>query len=160
MPMKRPIFERDAVTGAGTLDSPSNCPPKVEECWRCWDSVTPTVRVPAEAESEPGKASESAGSSGKAAGSAVADSDSRARGASQAGTLTCSAASEGGTKLRVGATGLTSGGVAGFTPACANCESLSATSGKGDSVFAMPAGAGADGGFAGVSVKRREPSCS
>ena len=35
MPMKRPFFEREAMTGMGTaLDSPSNCPPKVEECWR------------------------------------------------------------------------------------------------------------------------------
>ena len=160
MPMKRPFLEREATAGVGALDSPSNCPPKVEECWRRWDSVMPSVRDSAEADSEAGRESESAGSSGRATGSAVVDSDSRARGASQAGTLTCSAASEGGTKLRAGAADLSSGGAVGFRPACANCRSLSATSGKGDSVFAMPAGVGADGGFTGVSVKRRAPSCS
>jgi len=32
MPMKRPFFEREATAGVGRLDSPSNCPPKVEEC--------------------------------------------------------------------------------------------------------------------------------
>jgi len=32
MPMKRHFFEREATAGVGRLDSPSNCPPKVEEC--------------------------------------------------------------------------------------------------------------------------------
>jgi len=100
------------------------------------------------------------GSAGTVTGSAVVDSDSCARGASQAGTLTCSAASEGGTTWRAVATGLISGGAVGFRPACANCRSLSAASGEGDPVFAMTAGAGGVGGFTGVSVKRRELSCS
>ena len=160
MPMRRPFFEREATAGVGTLDSPSNCPPKVAECGRRWNSVTPPAGDSSEAESEAGRVAVSAGSSGTATGSAVVDSDSCARGASHAGTLTCSAASERGTKLRTGAAGLISAGAAGFGPACANCRSLSATSGMGDSVFAMPAGAGEDGGFTGVSVKRREPSCS
>src|SRR5208337_1203304 len=119
MPMKRPFFEWEATAGVGALDSPSNCPPKVAECGRRWDSVTPTVRDSSEADSEAGKDSGSTGSSGTAAGSAVVDSDSRAKGASQDGTLTFSAASEGGTKLRSGATGLISGGAACFRPACA-----------------------------------------
>src|SRR5208283_5790492 len=89
MAMKRPFFEREATAGVGALDSPSNCPPKVEECGRRRVSVTPSVGDSAGAESEAGRESESAGSPGIIPGSAVVDCDSRARGASQAGTLTC-----------------------------------------------------------------------